>query len=81
MLRLHSSKCHFLGKSKMFLNDFQINKNLVIIKKWLHFSDLLAMKQELSISIQVEILSISFSRKVGGPQASAHVVAASFEIA
>lgn len=33
------------------------------------------------MSIQVEILSLSFSRKVGGPQAFAHVAAESFEIA
>lgn len=33
LVRLQSSECHFLGKSKMFLNDFQINKQFIVIKK------------------------------------------------
>lgn len=33
------------------------------------------MKQQLSMSIQVEILSTYFSRKVGGLQAFAHAAA------
>lgn len=52
----------------MFLNGFQTNKNFIIIKKSLHFSNLLAMKKGLSMLIQVEILSISFSRRVGVPK-------------